>query len=128
MKYWFLFMLRMLLRISLLMSVLMWLMGFRGVGSWKLDSPIGLFTLLNQGEWSAVSWRYSTEIIPMRATFVRVKPPGMEIWLARQGAGVHIDHWCLCLLLLIAVVITSRKWKRRATRAPNEQTPVAPAG
>lgn len=139
MKYWTLLTLRILARVGLSVTVIVWVAGQWGYtevairpGSHRLliSTDVHFIQLVWLPNSLAKAWYdgWRTDIFlpayESRASLLDSDVP--PVWLMRLRGGrptvFHIDHWLLCLTFLIATIATSVRWWKPA--AEENQEPV----
>ncbi len=117
MKYWTLFTVRMLARVGLATSLLLWLVP-QCSHTLRIRRQI---STLDVELWSTagridVAWT-DTTIVPREGGYMPsrlIHLPGVEFREFKILGSGHLilDHWLICLTFLIAVIVTGVRWRR----------------
>lgn len=137
MKYWLLFTLRTLARAGLALAVLCWwLSGSRYATVAGSYAPKGLVIRVHPCGWNVThvqyllgppDWSFESKKISDPADWVthfyNTVPedsrlvPGLYYGPGNRSGTLFVAHWFLCLVLLIATIATSVKWRRKVKEA-----------
>lgn len=116
MKYWTLFTLRLMVRVGVLASVCIWLAcQIRPNG---ITFSVGAYYIHLAANSSVVygAWVHTAALqgnLPDEGVS-KVQFPGFAAWDAGPAErALSIQHWLLCLVFLIATILTGVRWRRR---------------
>jgi len=129
MKYWTIFILRMMARAGLSMAAIVWVVGAcKPINTRVSIGTERVFAATNSVEFSVMYDRrtainYHWIPLTVLGPSTQMKPYIDLLWLKAWERGsrlsvnyvyVTVDHWLLCLTFLVATVATSWRWKKPA--------------